>query len=331
MPKYRFFRFLSIILLSALVMLWHRAESANSPISEDDLEIASAVLQHMSVSHEHYLYDNYLIEATVSNINPMKISHGIFDSDSILFGNNLNGLPQGMLSYRNRLVYLEPNSNVYAVEDVKFPNLYLRLISLGADEILKRYIPLVSGQSRISGKLVQVIKLIPKNRLGYSLVLCIDQNSGLLLQLDVVDKKGKLVKSFMSIHMDILESNPAFLRDIMATLPEDIKTVNTVEKNKDRLTWDLKAVPSNFDILATNKHAIRNNNESSEYMLISDGLTDVSIYLTEHKSEIRIPLSSLNGTTVFRQRVSDKYDVAVIGVIPPSMAKMIADNVELRK
>ena len=177
MPKYRFFRFLSIILLSALVMLWHRAESANSPISEDDLEIASAVLQHMSVSHEHYLYDNYLIEATVSNINPMKISHGIFDNDSILFVNNLNGLPQGMLSYRNRLVYLEPNSNVYAVEDVKFPNLYLRLISLGADEILKRYIPLVSGQSRISGKLVQVIKLIPKNRLGYSLVLCIDQNS----------------------------------------------------------------------------------------------------------------------------------------------------------
>ena len=261
----------------------------------------------------------------------MKISHGIFDNDSILFVNNLNGLPQGMLSYRNRLVYLEPNSNVYAVEDVKFPNLYLRLISLGADEILKRYIPLVSGQSRISGKLVQVIKLIPKNRLGYSLVLCIDQNSGLLLQLDVVDKKGKLVKSFMSIHMDILESNPAFLRDIMATLPEDIKTVNTVEKNKDRLTWDLKAVPSNFDILATNKHAIRNNNESSEYMLISDGLTDVSIYLTEHKSEIRIPLSSLNGTTVFRQRVSDKYDVAVIGVIPPSMAKMIADNVELKK
>ena len=112
----------------------------------------------MSVSHEHYLYDNYLIEATVSNINPMKISHGIFDSDSILFVNNLNGLPQGMLSYRNRLVYLEPNSNVYAVEDVKFPNLYLRLISLGADEILKRYIPLVSGQSRISGKLVQVIQ-----------------------------------------------------------------------------------------------------------------------------------------------------------------------------
>ena len=52
-------------------MSWHRAESANSPISEDDLEIASAVLQHMSVSHEHYLYDNYLIEATVSNINPM--------------------------------------------------------------------------------------------------------------------------------------------------------------------------------------------------------------------------------------------------------------------
>ena len=117
----------------------------------------------------------------------------------------------------------------------------------------------------------------------------------------------------------------------MATLPEDIKTVNTVEKNKDRLTWDLKSVPSNFDILATNKHAIRNNNESSEYMLISDGLTDVSIYLTEHKSEIRIPLSSINGTTIFRQRVSDKYDVAVIGVIPPGMAKQIADSVELKK
>ena len=134
--------------------------------SEDDVELSSVILQHMSVSHKHYLYDNYLIEATVSNINPMKISHGIFDEDSILFVSNLNGLPQGMLSYKKQLVYLEANSNVYAVKNVKFPNLYLRLINLDADDILKRYVPLVSGQSRIAGKLVQVIKLLPKNRMG---------------------------------------------------------------------------------------------------------------------------------------------------------------------
>ncbi len=299
--------------------------------SEDDVELSSAILQHMSVSHKHYLYDNYLIEATVSNINPMKISHGIFDEDSILFVSNLNGLPQGMLSYKKQLVYLEANSNVYAVKNVKFPNLYLRLINLDADEILKRYVPLVSGQSRIAGKLVQVIKLIPKNRMGYSLILGVDQNSGLLLQLDVVDKQGKLLKSYMSVHMEILENNPLFLQDLMTSLPDELKTVKVVEQSKDNLEWKLKNVPTDFDVMATNKHAIRNNSENAEYMLISDGLTDVSIYITSHKSDIRVPLSSINGTTVYRQRISDKFDVSVVGIIPPNLAKQIADNIEFIK
>ncbi|MCR4554206.1 MAG: MucB/RseB C-terminal domain-containing protein [Succinivibrionaceae bacterium] len=295
------------------------------------MELSSAILQHMSVSHKHYLYDNYLIEATVSNINPMKISHGIFDEDSILFVSNLNGLPQGMLSYKKQLVYLEANSNVYAVKNVKFPNLYLRLINLDADEILKRYVPLVSGQSRIAGKLVQVIKLIPKNRMGYSLILGVDQNSGLLLQLDVVDKQGKLLKSYMSVHMEILENNPLFLQDLMTSLPDELKTVKVVEQSKDNLEWKLKNVPTDFDVMATNKHAIRNNSENAEYMLISDGLTDVSIYITSHKSDIRVPLSSINGTTVYRQRISDKFDVSVVGIIPPNLAKQIADNIEFIK
>ena len=299
--------------------------------SEDDVELSSVILQHMSVSHKHYLYDNYLIEATVSNINPMKISHGIFDEDSILFVSNLNGLPQGMLSYKKQLVYLEANSNVYAVKNVKFPNLYLRLINLDADEILKRYVPLVSGQSRIAGKLVQVIKLIPKNRMGYSLILGVDQNSGLLLQLDVVDKQGKLLKSYMSVHMEILENNPLFLQDLMTSLPDELKTVKVVEQNKDNLEWKLKNVPMDFEVMATNKHAIRNNGENAEYMLISDGLTDVSIYITSHKSDIRVPLSSINGTTVYRQRISDKFDVSVVGIIPPNLAKQIADNIEFIK
>jgi len=299
--------------------------------SEDDVELSSVILQHMSVSHKHYLYDNYLIEATVSNINPMKISHGIFDEDSILFVSNLNGLPQGMLSYKKQLVYLEANSNVYAVKNVKFPNLYLRLINLDADEILKRYVPLVSGQSRIAGKLVQVIKLIPKNRMGYSLILGVDQNSGLLLQLDVVDKQGKLLKSYMSVHMEILENNPLFLQDLMTSLPDELKTVKVVEQNKDNLEWKLKNVPMDFEVMATNKHAIRNNGENAEYMLISDGLTDVSIYITSHKPDIRVPLSSINGTTVYRQRISDKFDVSVVGIIPPNLAKQIADNIEFIK
>ena len=167
--------------------------------------------------------------------------------------------------------------------------------------------------------------------MGYSLILGVDQNSGLLLQLDVVDKQGKLLKSYMSVHMEILENNPLFLQDLMTSLPDELKTVKVVEQNKDNLEWKLKNVPMDFEVMATNKHAIRNNGENAEYMLISDGLTDVSIYITSHKSDIRVPLSSINGTTVYRQRISDKFDVSVVGIIPPNLAKQIADNIEFIK
>lgn len=317
-----------VIILLFLSLFYTRLVNANTNSSLDEnLDISSSILQHMSLSHEHYIYDNYLIEATVSNINPMKISHGIFDQNSVVFVTNLNDLPHGMISYKDQLVYLEQNSNIYAVSNVKLPNLYLRLINLDTDQILKRYTPLISGQSRVAGKLVQVLKLVHKKKTGYSLLLAIDQSTGLLLQLDVLDRKGKLIKSFMSVHMEVLENNSHFLQDVMETLPNDLKTVKKVEKVVNPLSWKLKEVPENFEILATNKHAIRNNNEESEYMLLSDGLVDVSIYVTLHKSDIRLPLSSINGITIFRQKIFDKYDVSVIGMIPPDLAKKIADNV----
>lgn len=301
----------------------------NSSFAESDY-LATEIINNMALAHQNRNYNSYVIHATLGDIDSFRVSHGTeIDkiNKKVTLVSTLNGTPNSMMLKDNKLIYIDQSVNYHVVKNADFPNFYLRFIHSTADIILDRYIPITSGQSRVADRNVQVLRLLPKNGLGYALILAIDIESGILVQLDVVELQGKLIERYMTVNLIILEKNSEELNRELVLLPQNLDKDYVPNLLQEKLSWSLRTIPTNFQIVSTNKHAILGYDVNSEYMLLSDKLTDISVYLTKHEGEITIPITEVNAMTVYRQKISPNYDVSIVGCIPIDMAKLIADSV----
>ena len=289
---------------------------------------AVSIVKRAEQAQGRLSYENYVVHMTLSVIESMRISHGFVDGVPTTFMQFLNGMPNGVINYRDQIVYIEPGDKYYSVGDSYFPNLFLRLLNSSADEICQRYDVYSLGQSRVADLIVDMVKLVPSDGFGYNLLLAADQETGLIVQLDVSDVNGSLVERFMTVNLKVSGSVPPVLEDTVRRLPGLLRP-GIPQVASEKLRWKLGWLPDNFFVVRTNRHAVFGTDSSSEYMLISNKFTDVSIYLTSHVSEISVPVLTLNATTVYRQRISENLDIAVIGQIPPDMARTIAQSVVL--
>ncbi len=299
-----------------------------SDVESIESKVLDSVIARAELSHHKYSYENFLVHITVNAIESLKISHGFVDHKPITLLQSLNGLPNGVLNFQDKIVYFETNDKFYSAGDSYFPNILLRLLSSKAEDVSKSYDIYTIGQSRVADLIVDMVKMVPVDGFGYNLLLAIDQESGIIVQLDVSDSSGSLVERFMSVNLKITDTNPKIIDETVAKLQKH-SSWNTANPSNETLKWKLGWLPDNYAVVRTNRHAVFGSDASSEYMLISNKFTDISIYLTNHVADISVPVLTLNATTVYRQRISENLDIAVIGQIPPDMARSIAQSVVL--
>lgn len=318
-------------LITVFSSLLFGASVANSGVTDSSKDQSVAIISNMQTAQSSRYYDNYLVRMTMNNVEPMMVSHGIVNGVSTTLMKSLNGLLNGVINVEHKIIYFEGDDHFYSAGDSVFPNVYLRMITSNADFILNRFDVQSLGQGRIADLMVEVVRLIPKDRQGYSIMLAIDQKSGLLVELDLNDINGNLVERFMTVNMRISDSNSAYLDKKIKQIGKSVKNEVKIPKENDQLNWKLASLPKNYRILRTNRRVVFGTDDNSEYMLLTNDFTDISVYLTRHLADINVPVLSLNATTVFRKRVSESYDIAVIGQIPVTMAQEIANNVILDK
>lgn len=68
--------------------------------------------------------------------------------------------------------------------------------------VLESYDPVLAGRSRVAGLVAQVVRLVPKEADKYGFVLWVDEQSHLLLRVDMVDKEGNLVEQVLGVDLD---------------------------------------------------------------------------------------------------------------------------------
>ncbi|MBQ8708327.1 MAG: MucB/RseB C-terminal domain-containing protein [Succinivibrionaceae bacterium] len=315
-------------LLAALLVPSFLPAATASENESAEFRDAESIISRCEKAHRSLPYENYVVHITLNGIESLRVSHGFVDSVPTTLMQSLNGLPNGVVNFNRQIVYVESDDKFYSVGDSYFPNIFLRLLNSSAAEIRQRYDIYSLGQSRVADLIVDMLKLVPADGFGYNLLLAVDQDSGLVVQLDVSDVTGSLVERFMTVNLNRTEGNPSALTDVIARIPSSLKQSAPARAN-ETLSWKLGWLPDNFFVVRTNRHAVFGSDASSEYMMISNKFTDISIYLTSHVTDISVPVLTLNATTIYRQRISENLDIAVIGQIPPDMARTIAQSIVL--
>ncbi len=90
-------------------------------------------------------------------------------------------------------------------------------------------------------------------------------------------------------------------------------------------------MPLGFERKKSDRHHIAITQQAVEFMLFSDGLVDVSVYVSSSRETKRAVEFAKDGATVVLNQVVNGKEISVVGKIPSITAKAIADSVSFRR
>jgi len=150
------------------------------------------------------------------------------------------------------------------------------------------------------------------------------------LKLAIVTRKGQLLEQIQFTHLEISDQPSESLKQLYdADLPAIVEA--PVDVPLESFAWQVKWLPQGFNPVKADRHRIAQTKQPVEFMMFSDGLVDVSVYISKSQDNQRAAGVVMDGATVALNHVIEGYEVSVVGKIPAETAKIIADSVTFVK
>ena len=290
---------------------------------------AAALLQQMQRAYHHYNFELSMVKIRQSDLEPMRFTHGALDNLDLSHLIYLNGRPSEYLKRNRDITFFEPGHDPYTLSGARMPGLWCALLDMDLERVLQSYEPVVTGRNRIAGLPTQVVRLVPKDANKYGLMLWLEQESGLLLRLDLLDREGNLVEQYMGVDLRILAEPSGWLRQLAnSRLPAAVSVTEAYQAPQQSLGWAPGWLPAGFSVKSTDRHQLAGTEQFVDYMLLSDGLVDISIYVAGADKSISDgnQVVRQGATSLLRLMNDHKVEVTVVGEVPAETARRIASS-----
>lgn len=291
---------------------------------------AKTWLEHLSTSLKTLNFSTSFVVVKNNQAEPYHWYHGV-DNKGIELEilALLNGPRRDTLRRGNIVSYLEPNAQPYSVNSSQVSGPIPSVFSHNIDVLEKSYDFVSVGKSRILGRPAQIIRIVSKDANRYGFWLWLDQQSGLLLKTAVITRKGHLLEQIQFTYLEIAKTLAASLQHLAdAELPKVINIPAQTERIQ--FSWQVNWLPLGFERIKADRHRINLTQQSAEFMQFSDGLVDVSVYVSPSKSAKREVEYVKDGATIVLNQVINGKEISIVGKIPANTAKAIADSVSFR-
>lgn len=288
---------------------------------------AEALLQQMQRAYRHYNFELSMVRVRQGNVEPLRFSHAVVGPHEVTHYIYLNGRPSEYLKRDDAITFFEAGADPYTLNGARLPGFWNAILNMKVARVLESYEPVVTGRNRIAGLPVQVVRLAAKDNNKYGFVLWLEQESGLLLRLDLIDNDGDPIEQFMGVDLRLHTEAPAWLRKLaQAELPAPIDVAQAYQEPQMSLGWAPGWMPVGFRVVSSDRHQLAGTEQSVDYMMLSDGLVDVSIYLSSPDLPPGQQLVRQGGTSLLRMLNDHKVEVTIVGEVPAETARRIADS-----
>jgi sigma-E factor negative regulatory protein RseB len=312
-----------ILLLGILVMPNTYADTSENISAKAWLTQLSKALQSLNFSTSFVVVKNNQAE-------PYHWYHGV-DSQGTEFEvlSVLNGPRRDTLRKGNIVSYLEPDTQPYSVNSTNISGPIPSIFRQNIDVLAKSYDFVSVGKSRILGRPAQIIRIVPKDAHRYGYWLWLDQQSGLLLKTAMITRKGHLLEQIQFTYLEITANLSKSLKNLAkAKLPKVINIPKASASND--FAWQVNWLPLGFERIRADHHRINLTKQRVEFMQFSDGLVNISVYVSPSTIKIRPIEYVKDGATIVLNQVVNGHEISVVGKIPANTAKAIADSVSFR-
>jgi len=298
-------------------------------------ESARQWLNEMSSAMQALNYDGTFVYLHDNKLETMRIIHQVSEGGEKERLVSLTGSPREVLRDDRVVTCIMPDSKSVMIGQSR-PGQPFPVLPKDLDTLSRYYLLEDAGEDRMTGYMTRVIKIKPRDALRYGYRFWIDKETRMLLKFDLAGADGKAIEQVMFTSLDIGGRIPeAALKPSLTgdgyTWYRQEDNSNRLDKKDDVPAWTVDHLPAGFSMVHfQHKHMLKDN-ASAEHMVFSDGLATVSVYVEElPEGEAPVTgMSSMGAMNAYRAQV-DGYQVTVVGEVPGTTVKMIAQSLSRR-
>lgn len=314
--------------LSALIFL---LLSVNVSAITTDTESAKLSLERLSQSLRQLNFTTSFVVVKNNQAEPYHWLHGVgANGQELEVFTRLNGPRRDVLRQGEVVSYIEPEQEAYSLTSTDAQSPIPSIFRGNISELEESYRFISVGRSRVLGRVAQLVRIVAKDKYRFSYWLWLDQKSGLLLKMAVLTRQGQLLEQIQFTHIEVSEQLSESLAKFQLTELPAVITMNNQQPNKD-LSWQVDWLPQGFSVIKSNQHNLnsynRGDDKAVEFMLFSDGLAQVSVYVNPSEANYRAAEYASDGATIVFNHVLQGIEVGVVGDIPLETAKRIAESI----
>lgn len=237
----------------------------------------------------------------------------------------LNGPGFEQVVHQGKVSIFEPGYSPYSVQGNSVQSPIPQAFIYAGIDFTDAYDVLLMGRNRIAGRMAQQIRVISKDKTRFGFHLWLDEETGMLLKLDMYDLEGALLEQIQVTQLSMSDSvNKVFALFSVDQLPQ----VSARHRESEReLMWRTSYLPKGMKVLKQDIHRIEQTGQITEYMLLSDGLVDVSVYVLPANDALSEDMSIATGSHAVVSKTDGRIQVTVVGEIPVSTADKIANSI----
>lgn len=302
-----------------------------SPLNEFDVLSAQAWMQRLANTILRTSFEiNFVVSSPRRETMPYVWRHAVLDSGKTAEQLSLlNGPGFEQIRIDDKVSIFEPGFTPISIHasviDGPIPSAFIHR----PDILNDGYDVLLMGRNRVSGRMAQQIRVISKDKSRYQYHLWLDEQSGLLLKQNMYDAKGVLLEQIQITQLSI---NDDVKLNFAKIQPDQLPPVGVtpIAKNQ-QLPWTVSYMPVGMRKVAQNLRRIPLTGQPAEYLMLSDGLVDVSIYVMQASDVTQEDLAVTTDATSVVSISDGRIQVTVIGEVPIETANKIANSIVLIK
>jgi len=309
------------------------ALDTNTPknLSEQPKHIRLTAIKYLQLMRKAYKelnYESIYLNTLQHKITPKQLIHGVIDGKEIVYFRYLNGAMRESLHFMGKISFFEQGAQSYSLKSVHNQSVFSELANLDFVKGQSYYEYIILGKSRIAGKQAIAIRIVSKDDYRYSYIIWLDMRSYLPLRLDTINKSNLILDQVMVVSLHVSKQvNPWLAKLSKQQLPQLLHFPEDSVKNTQK--WKVNWLPAGFKIVKNNQHKlVMYKNEPISYILITDGVANASIYISEKKVVLKAEQKVIQrGATILYSYLRDGIEVNVVGDIPVETAKRLVESI----
>ena len=288
---------------------------------------AKQSLDKMTQALDNLNYEIAFVQTTPANMDSFRYRHIKQDNKTYAQLVTLDGRQQEIIQRDNLVSYFQPNAQAFTLNSGNIVDAMPAVVRANFDKLSSYYDFVKLGKDRVAGRFADTIRIVPKDDFRYQYLVFIDEENGLLLRGDMLDREGKLLDQFRVVTLyidDRLRGLTDYINKV--SLPPLLKESKN-EQSSD-ITWSAGWLPQGFSLIRYTQEILEN--EIIDSALYSDGLFTFTLFVSNVGSNDLPENTWKQGAYTIYSEVIGGKEITFIGQLPISTAKRIVQEVKFR-